>query len=144
MLFSDKIVCNGMLLVVFVVIVLVKLDVIEFMFLNFDVLCVEKDGLIVIVGGVLFKVKVEVFDGDKVIGLVVVGLSGDFVIVFDKLLELGDYLLVLKVIGVDGKVVIFVEIVIVLVLNGKDGKLFVMVIKLGEVSCILIKLEGVM
>lgn len=109
---------------------------------NFDVLRVEKDGSTVIAGGASPKAKVEVMDGDKVIGAATAGSSGDFAIALDKPLEPGDHSLVLKATGADGKTVASAEVATVSVPNGKDGKLLAMVTKPGEASRILTKPEA--
>lgn len=119
-----------------------KPDALEATLPNFDVLRVEKDGSTVIAGGASPKAKVEVLDGDKVIGSAVAGPTGDFAIALDKPLEPGDHSLVLKATGVDGKAVVSAEIATVSVPNGKDGKLLAMVTKPGEASRILTKPEG--
>ncbi len=109
---------------------------------TFDVLRVEKDGSTVIAGGASPKTKVEVMDGDKVIGSATAGDSGDFAIALDKPLEPGDHSLVLKATGTDGKAATSAEVATVSVPNGKDGKLLAMVTKPGEASRILTKPEG--
>ncbi|MCD2171906.1 LysM peptidoglycan-binding domain-containing protein [Rhizobium sp. C4] len=114
-------------------------DAIEATLPNFDVLRVEKDGSTVIAGGASPKAKVEVLDGDKVIGSAVAGPSGDFAIALDKPLEPGDHSLVLRATGADGKTSASAEVATVSVPNGKDGKLLAMVTKPGEASRILTK-----
>ena len=141
-LFSDKTARNGTPPAAPVATAPAKPDAIESTLPNFDVLRVEKDGSTVIAGGASPKAKVEVLDGDKVIGSAVAGPSGDFAIALDKPLEPGDHSLVLKATGADGKVVTSAEIATVSVPNGKDGKLLAMVTKPGEASRILTKPEG--
>ena len=141
-LFSDKTARNGTPPAAPAAPAPAKPDAIESTLPNFDVLRVEKDGSTVIAGGASPKAKVEVLDGDKVIGSAVAGPSGDFAIALDKPLEPGDHSLVLKATGADGKVVTSAEIATVSVPNGKDGKLLAMVTKPGEASRILTKPEG--
>jgi nucleoid-associated protein YgaU len=141
-LFSDKTARNGATPAVPAPSTPAKPDAVEATLPNFDVLRVEKDGSTVIAGGASPKAKVEVLDGDKVIGSAVAGPSGDFAIALDKPLEPGDHSLVLKATGVDGKAVVSAEIATVSVPNGKDGKLLAMVTKPGEASRILSKPEG--
>ncbi len=141
-LFSDKTARNGTPPAAPAATAPAKPDAIESTLPNFDVLRVEKDGSTVIAGGASPKAKVEVLDGDKVIGSAVAGPSGDFAIALDKPLEPGDHSLVLKATGADGKVVTSAEIATVSVPNGKDGKLLAMVTKPGEASRILTKPEG--
>ncbi len=141
-LFSDKTARNGTPPAAPAAPAPAKPDAIESTLPNFDVVRVEKDGSTVIAGGASPKAKVEVLDGDKVIGSAVAGPSGDFAIALDKPLEPGDHSLVLKATGADGKVVTSAEIATVSVPNGKDGKLLAMVTKPGEASRILTKPEG--
>lgn len=141
-LFSDKTARNGAAPAAPAPSAPAKPDAIEATLPNFDVLRVEKDGSTVIAGGASPKAKVEVLDGDKVIGSAVAGPSGDFAIALDKPLEPGDHSLVLKATGADGKAVVSAEIATVAVPNGKDGKLLAMVTKPGEASRILTKPDG--
>jgi nucleoid-associated protein YgaU len=106
---------------------------------SFDVLRVEKDGSTVIAGGASPKAKVEVLDGDKIIGSATAGGSGDFAIVLDNPLAPGDHSLVLKATGADGKSVTSAEVATVSVPATGDGKLLAMVTKPGEASRILTK-----
>ncbi|HWU63091.1 MAG TPA: LysM peptidoglycan-binding domain-containing protein [Ensifer sp.] len=138
-LFSDKTARNGAAPAAPAANAQAKPDAIEATLPNFDVLRVEKDGSTVIAGGASPKAKVEVLDGDKVIGSAVAGSSGDFAIALDKPLEPGDHSLVLKATGADGKAVTSAEVATVSVPNGKDGKLLAMVTKPGEASRILTK-----
>ncbi|MET3613144.1 nucleoid-associated protein YgaU/uncharacterized protein YoxC [Rhizobium aquaticum] len=141
-LFSDKTARNGAAPAAPAASAPAKPDAIEATLPNFDVLRVEKDGSTVIAGGASPKARVEVLDGDKVIGSAVAGPSGDFAIALDKPLEPGDHSLVLKATGADGKAVVSAEIATVAVPNGKDGKLLAMVTKPGEASRILTKPDG--
>ena len=109
---------------------------------TFDVLRVEKDGSTVIAGGAAPKAKVEVLDGDKVIGSATAGDSGDFAIVLDNPLAPGDHSLVLKATGADGKSATSAEVATVSVPATSDGKLLAMVTKPGEASRILTKPEA--
>ena len=141
-LFSDKTARNGAVPAVPAQTAPAAPDAVESTLPNFDVLRVEKDGSTVIAGGASPKAKVEVLDGDKVIGSAIAGPSGDFAIALDKPLEPGDHSLVLKATGADGKAVVSAEVATVSVPNGKDGKLLAMVTKPGEASRILTKPEG--
>lgn len=141
-LFSDKTARNGAAPAAPAPSTPAKPDAIEATLPNFDVLRVEKDGSTVIAGGASPKAKVEVLDGDKVLGSAIAGPTGDFAIALDKPLEPGDHSLVLKATGADGKAVVSAEIATVAVPNGKDGKLLAMVTKPGEASRILTKPEG--
>lgn len=138
-LFSDKTARNGAAPAAAIPSSQAKPDALEATLPNFDVLRVEKDGSTVIAGGASPKAKVEVLDGDKVIGAATAGPSGDFAIALDKPLEPGDHSLVLKATGADGKTVASAEVATVAVPNGKDGKLLAMVTKPGEASRILTK-----
>ncbi|SOC86152.1 LysM domain-containing protein [Ensifer adhaerens] len=109
---------------------------------TFDVLRVEKDGSTVIAGSAAPKARVEIMDGDKVIGSATSGPSGDFAIALDKPLEPGDHSLVLKATGADGTAVVSAEVATVSVPNGNEGKLLAMVTKPGEASRILTKPEA--
>lgn len=136
-LFSDKTARNGSAPAAPAPAPQAKPDALEATLPNFDVLRVEKDGSTVIAGGASPKAKVEVLDGDKIIGSAIAGPSGDFAIALDKPLEPGDHSLVLKATGADGKAVVSAEIATVSVPNGSDGKLLAMVTKPGEASRIL-------
>ena len=138
-LFSDKTARNGAAPAIPAPSAPAVPDAVEATLPNFDVLRVEKDGSTVIAGGASPKAKVEVMDGDKVIGSATAGPSGDFAIALDKPLEPGDHSLVLKATGADGKAVASAEVATVSVPNGKDGKLLAMVTKPGEASRILTK-----
>lgn len=109
---------------------------------TFDILRVEKDGSTVIAGGASPKARVEILNGDKVIGSANAGDSGDFAIALDRPLEPGDHSLVLKATGADGKSVTSAEVATVAVPAGKDGKLLAMVTKPGAASRILAKPEA--
>ncbi|MCD2177596.1 Ig-like domain-containing protein [Rhizobium sp. C1] len=141
-LFSDKTARNGQMQAAPAAPAAAAPDAVEANLPTFDVLRVEKDGSTVIAGAASPKAKIEVMDGDKVIGTATAGQSGDFAIALDKPLEPGDHSLVLKATGADGKSVVSAEVATVAVPNGSEGKLLAMVTKPGEASRILTKPEG--
>ncbi|AYD00354.1 LysM peptidoglycan-binding domain-containing protein [Neorhizobium sp. NCHU2750] len=101
---------------------------------SFDVLRVEPDGSAVIAGHAAPNSTLEVANGDTVYGKAEVGPSGDFAIVLDKPLLPGDYQLVLKATGKDGKVTTSEETATVSIPADKSGKLLAMVSKPGKAS----------
>ena len=107
----------------------------------FDILRVEKDGSTVIAGRAVPGSEVAVMDGDQAIGSAKAGDGGDFVVVLDKPLSVGDHTLVLKAIMANKKSLQSEEVATVSVPADKAGELLAMVSKPGEVSRILTKPE---
>ena len=103
----------------------------------FDVLRVEPDGSTVIAGRAAPNTKIEILSGDAVVGTVEAGVSGDFAAVLDQPLTAGDYQLVLKATGKDGKSVISQEVATISIPKAKGGELLAMVTTPGKASRIL-------
>lgn len=100
----------------------------------FDVLRVEPDGSTVIAGRAAPGSRIELTDGNKVIATVTAGDSGDFALVLDQPLTVGDHQLVLKATDNDGQVILSEETATVSVPTQTDGKLLAMVTKPGKAS----------
>ncbi len=103
----------------------------------FDILRVEKDGSTVIAGKGEPGTTVELMDGDQVISSQTIGQSGDFAMVLDNPLSVGDHQLVLRSMANDGKVTTSDEVATVSVPSDAEGELLAMVSKPGEASRIL-------
>ncbi|MCV9997606.1 LysM peptidoglycan-binding domain-containing protein [Pararhizobium sp. YC-54] len=106
---------------------------------GFDVLRVEPDGSTVIAGRAQPNTKVEIVNGETVIGTADVGATGDFAAVFDKPLPAGDYQLTLRSVGENGVTKSSEEVATVSIPKDKAGELLAMVSKPGEASRIITK-----
>ncbi|WP_455272141.1 LysM peptidoglycan-binding domain-containing protein [Rhizobium herbae] len=106
---------------------------------GFDVLRVEPDGSTVIAGRAQPNTKLEIVNGETVIGTANVGATGDFAAIFDKPLPAGDYQLTLRSVGGDGVTKSSEEVATVSIPKDKTGELLAMVSKPGEASRIITK-----
>ncbi|MCV9965871.1 LysM peptidoglycan-binding domain-containing protein [Pararhizobium sp. BT-229] len=106
---------------------------------GFDVLRVEPDGSTVIAGRAQPNTKLEIVNGETVLGSADVGATGDFAAIFDKPLPAGDYQLTLRSVGENGATKSSEEVATVSIPKDKTGELLAMVAKPGEASRILTK-----
>lgn len=106
---------------------------------GFDVLRVEPDGSTVIAGRAQPNTKVEIVNGETVVGTADVGATGDFAAIFDKPLPAGDYQLTLRSVGENGVTKSSEEVATVSIPKDQTGELLAMVSKPGEASRILTK-----
>jgi nucleoid-associated protein YgaU len=106
---------------------------------GFDVLRVEPDGSTVIAGRAQPNTKLEIVNGETVIGTADVGATGDFAAIFDKPLPAGDYQLTLRSVGENGVTKSSEEVATVSIPTDKTGELLAMVSKPGEASRIITK-----
>ncbi|WP_426123321.1 LysM peptidoglycan-binding domain-containing protein [Pararhizobium sp. PWRC1-1] len=106
---------------------------------GFDVLRVEPDGSTVIAGRAQPNTKVEIVNGETIVGTADVGATGDFAAIFDKPLPAGDYQLTLRSVGENGVTKSSEEVATVSIPKDKTGELLAMVSKPGEASRILTK-----
>ncbi len=106
---------------------------------GFDVLRVEPDGSTVIAGRAQPNTKLEIVNGETVVGTADVGATGDFAAIFDKPLPAGDYQLTLRSVGENGVTKSSEEVATVSIPKDKTGELLAMVSKPGEASRILTK-----
>ncbi|MDW5318057.1 LysM peptidoglycan-binding domain-containing protein [Rhizobium sp. PL01] len=106
---------------------------------GFDVLRVEPDGSTVIAGRAQPNTKLEIVNGETVIGTADVGATGDFAAIFDKPLPAGDYQLTLRSVGENGVTKSSEEVATVSIPADKTGELLAMVSKPGEASRIITK-----
>ncbi|PYE46103.1 LysM domain-containing protein [Rhizobium sp. PP-F2F-G20b] len=104
---------------------------------SFDVLRVEPDGSTVIAGRAEPNSKLEIVNGNAVVGTADVGGTGDFAAVFDKPLPPGDYQLTLRSTTPSGAVTASDEVATVSIPKVDNGQLLAMVTKPGEASRIL-------
>ncbi len=109
---------------------------------GFDVLRVEPDGSTVIAGRAQPNTKLEIVNGDMVVGTAEVGATGDFAAIFDKPLAAGDYQLTLRSVGENGATKSSEEVATVSIPKDKAGELLAMVSKPGEASRIITTPEG--
>ncbi|WP_438749296.1 LysM peptidoglycan-binding domain-containing protein [Pararhizobium sp. O133] len=109
---------------------------------GFDVLRVEPDGSTVIAGRAQPNTKLEIVNGDMVVGTADVGATGDFAAIFDKPLAAGDYQLTLRSVGENGAIKSSEEVATVSIPKDKAGELLAMVSKPGEASRIITTPEG--
>lgn len=100
---------------------------------TFDLLRVEPDGSVVIAGKAAPDAKVEVLLGDTVLSTGTAGPEGDFVAVFDKPLDPGDYQLSLRAISGDGAVT-SIETAIVSIPQNASGQVLAMVEAPGQAA----------
>ncbi|MBP1860718.1 LysM peptidoglycan-binding domain-containing protein [Rhizobium herbae] len=106
---------------------------------GFDVLRVEPDGSTVIAGRAQPNTKLEIVNGETVVGTADVGVTGDFAAIFDKPLPAGDYQLTLRSVGENGVTKSSEEVATVSIPKDKTGELLAMVSKPGEASRIITK-----
>jgi len=100
----------------------------------FDVLRVEPDGSTVIAGRGQPNTKLEIRNGDTVVGKADIGPSGDFAAVFDHPLAAGDYQLTLATRDDKGASKTSEEVATVSVPKDGSGELLAMVSRPGEAS----------
>ncbi|WP_337181707.1 LysM peptidoglycan-binding domain-containing protein [Shinella sp.] len=100
----------------------------------FDVLRVEPDGSTVIAGRGQPNTKLEIRNGDTVVGKADIGPSGDFAAVFDHPLAAGDYQLTLATRDDKGASKTSEEVATVSVPRDGSGELLAMVSRPGEAS----------
>ncbi len=98
---------------------------------TFDLLRVEPDGSVVIAGKAAPDARVEVLLGDTILSTSNAGPEGDFVAVFDKPLDPGDYQLSLRAISGDGAVT-SIETAIVSIPQNASGQVLAMVEAPGQ------------
>jgi len=101
---------------------------------SFDVLRVEPDGSTVIAGRGQPNTKLEIKNGDTVVGTADIGPSGDFAAVFDQPLAAGDYQLSLNTKDDKGTSKTSEEVATVSVPKDGAGDLLAMVSRPGEAS----------
>jgi nucleoid-associated protein YgaU len=101
---------------------------------SFDVLRVEPDGSTVIAGRGQPNTKLEIKNGDTVVGTADIGPSGDFAAVFDQPLAAGDYQLTLNTKDDKGTSKTSEEVATVSVPKDGAGDLLAMVSRPGEAS----------
>ncbi len=106
---------------------------------GFDILRVEPDGSTVIAGRAQPNTKIEIVDGDTVVGTAQAGATGDFAAIFDKPLPAGDYQLTLRSVDASGAVKSSAEVATVSIPKENSGELLAMVSKPGEASRIITK-----
>lgn len=104
---------------------------------GFDVLRVERDGSTVVAGRAQPNTKLEIVNGNTVVGTADVGSTGDFAAVFDKPLPAGDYQLTLRSVGENGATKSSEEVATVSVPKDESGETLAMVAKPGEASRII-------
>lgn len=104
---------------------------------TFDLLRVEPDGSTVIAGKGEPNSKILVMDGESVVGQTEIGVSGDFVIVFDDPLVLGEHELSLRMEDSAGNIVQSEEVGFVSIPKDSDGQVLAMVSKPGSASRIM-------
>ncbi|TCQ12455.1 LysM domain-containing protein [Rhizobium sp. PP-F2F-G36] len=104
---------------------------------SFDVVRVEPDGSTVIAGRAEPNSKLEIVNGNAVVGTADVGGTGDFAAVFDKPLPPGDYQLTLRSTTPSGAVTASDEVATVSIPKVDNGQLLAMVTKPGQASRIL-------
>ncbi|MDK1384898.1 LysM peptidoglycan-binding domain-containing protein [Sinorhizobium sp. 8-89] len=101
---------------------------------GFDILRVEPDGSTVVAGRAQPGTKLEILNGNTIIGTADVGAAGDFAAVFDKPLGAGDHQLTLRSVGAGGATKTSEEVATVSVPKDASGQLLAMVSKPGEAS----------
>lgn len=104
---------------------------------TFDLLRVEPDGSTVIAGKGRPNSTMMVLTGDTVLGQTDVGVSGDFVIIFDYPLAPGDHELYLKMVDAAGNITLSQELGIVSIPDSTGEQVLAMVSKPGSASRIL-------
>lgn len=104
---------------------------------TFDVLRVEPDGSVLIAGNAGPDAQVEVLSGADVLGAAKAGVNGDFAITLAEALKPGDYQLVLRATGADGKAATSVETATVSVPETLKGEVLALVEEPGKPSRII-------
>lgn len=104
---------------------------------SFDVLRVEPDGSTVIAGKAEPGTTLDIMNGETVIASTQVGSTGDFAVILDNPLPVGDYQLTLRITGKDGAVRLSEEVATVSIPESADGELLAMVSKPGKASRII-------
>lgn len=104
---------------------------------SFDILRVEPDGSVLIAGKAGENAQVEVLSGATVLGVAKAGANGDFAITLPDPLKPGDYQLVLRATGQDGKSANSVETATVSVPEQKSGQVLALVEEAGKPSRII-------
>lgn len=104
---------------------------------TFDVLRVEPDGSVLIAGNAAADSQVEVLSGADVLGAAKAGVNGDFAISLTSPLKPGDYQLVLRATGTDGKAATSIETATVSVPDTLKGPVLALVEEPGKPSRII-------
>ena len=104
---------------------------------TFDVLRVEPDGSVLIAGKAGENAQVEVLSGADILGATKAEANGDFAITLSIPLKPGDYQLVLRATGTDGKSANSAETATVSVPEQKDGPVLALVEEAGKPSRII-------
>jgi nucleoid-associated protein YgaU len=104
---------------------------------SFDILRVEPDGSVLIAGKAGENAQVEVLSGADVLGVAKAQANGDFAITLADPLKPGDYQLVLRATGDDGKSANSAETATVSVPEQKDGPVLALVEEAGKPSRII-------
>lgn len=104
---------------------------------TFDVLRVEPDGSVLIAGNAAADSQVEVLSGADVLGAAKAGVNGDFAISLTSPLKPGDYQLVLRATGADGKAATSIETATVSVPDTVKGEVLALVEEPGKPSRII-------
>jgi nucleoid-associated protein YgaU len=103
----------------------------------FDTLRAEPDGSLLVSGQTQPNSDVELMNGSTVLGKVKAGASGDFAMVLDEPLKPGDYALVLRMTGSDGKVATSLQTATVSIPETKTGQVLALVEEPGKASRII-------
>lgn len=106
---------------------------------SFDIMRVEKDGSVVIAGKAPANSEVEIVEDGKVLGKTRSSADGDFVIVFDTPLSVGDHELTIKAMPEGKEPLLSAETGIVTIPEPSDekGEVLALVQELGQASRIL-------
>ncbi|MGB8817071.1 MAG: Ig-like domain-containing protein [Rhizobiaceae bacterium] len=104
---------------------------------TFDVLRVEPDGSVLIAGKASENAQVEVLSGADILGSTKAEANGDFAITLSNPLKPGDYQLVLRMTGTDGKSANSAETATVSVPEQKNGPVLALVEEAGKPSRII-------
>ncbi len=104
---------------------------------TFDVLRVEPDGSVLIAGKATAEAQVEVLSGADVLGATKAEVNGDFAIILTNPLKPGDYQLVLRATGADGKAATSIETATVSVPETVKGQVLALVEEPGKPSRII-------
>ena len=101
---------------------------------TFDLLRVEPDGSMVVVGQAAPGATVEVLTGETVIAKTEASAEGEFVAVLDEPLAPGDYQIELRATSPDGEVLLSTQTAVVSIPEEPDGQVLALVEEPGEAS----------
>ncbi len=104
---------------------------------SFDVLRVEPDGSVLVAGKASEGAQVEILSGADVLGAAKAEANGDFAITITNPLKPGDYQLVLRATGSDGKAATSIETATVSVPEQTNGQVLALVEEPGKPSRII-------